>query len=105
MVRITQTSGRFRRRWLPLRLHGTRSEEDAIAGRVLVDGVPLSQASGANATQKQSRGALRVRVAVLGLRRPEVLLGPGDAAIVRVGRREGGVVLARGDHAAAARGS
>ena len=50
--------------WLPLRYHSTRAEEDAIAGRVLVAGVPLSRASGANATQKHSRGALRVRVSM-----------------------------------------
>lgn len=48
--------------WLPLRLHASRAEEVAVAGRVLVDREDLAEAAAAHETQRSSRGALRVRL-------------------------------------------
>ena len=48
--------------WLPLRLEGTRDEENAIDARHLVKGRRLKDAAALDPTQRQSRGSVRLRL-------------------------------------------
>ena len=48
--------------WLPLRLEGTRDEENAIDARHLVKGRRLKDAAALDPTQKMSRGSVRLRL-------------------------------------------